>query len=69
MLSRIVEPVNRERLELLTRAEEAAAPDPPGVEAILEVFLAGSSASSAGGSTRRCARPCRRCRRTRCGGG
>src|ERR687891_1853122 len=40
VLSRIVEPVNRERLELLNRAEEAAAPDPPSVEAILEAFLA-----------------------------
>ena len=40
VLSRIVEPVNRERLELLQRAEEAAAPDPPPVEAILDAFLA-----------------------------
>lgn len=40
VLSRIVEPVNRERLELLDRAEAAAAPDPPDVRAILEAFLA-----------------------------
>src|ERR687891_1473936 len=39
VLSRIVEPVNRERLELLQRAEEAAAPHPSPVEAILEAFL------------------------------
>ena len=40
VLSRIVEPVNRERLELLAQAEAAAAPDPPRVEAVLEAFLA-----------------------------
>jgi len=40
VLSRIVEPVNRERLELLGRAEGAAAPEPPSVEAVLEAFLA-----------------------------
>jgi AcrR family transcriptional regulator len=40
VLSRIVEPANRERLELLDRAEAAAKPEPPTVEAILEAFLA-----------------------------
>ena len=40
VLSRIVEPVNRERLELLKRAEETTVSDPPSVEAILEAFLA-----------------------------
>lgn len=40
VLSRIVEPVNRERLELLEQVERAAAPDPPAVEAIVEAFLA-----------------------------
>lgn len=40
VLARIVEPVNRERVELLGRAEAAAAPKAPSVEAILEAFLA-----------------------------
>jgi AcrR family transcriptional regulator len=40
VLSRIVEPVNRERLELLERAEADAAPRPPPIEAILEAFIA-----------------------------
>ena len=40
VLSRIVEPVNRERVELLQEAEAAAAPNGPSVEAILEAFIA-----------------------------
>jgi AcrR family transcriptional regulator len=40
VLSRIVEPVNRERLLLLDGAEAAAGPEPPSVRAILEAFLA-----------------------------
>jgi AcrR family transcriptional regulator len=40
VLSRIVEPVNRRRLELLEQAEASTAPDSPGVEAILKAFLA-----------------------------
>ncbi len=40
VLSRIVAPVNRERLELLDQAERAAAPDAPPVESVLEAFLA-----------------------------
>src|SRR5688500_13800412 len=40
VLSRIVEPVNRERLEMLNQAVAAAAPAPASVEAILEAFLA-----------------------------
>jgi AcrR family transcriptional regulator len=40
VLSRIVAPVNRERLDLLERVEASAAPEPPSVEAILEAFIA-----------------------------
>ncbi len=40
VLSRIVEPVNRERLAMLEEAESRYSPDPPTVEAILEAFVA-----------------------------
>jgi AcrR family transcriptional regulator len=39
VLTRIVEPANRARLELLERAEADAAPGPPDVEAILRAFI------------------------------
>lgn len=39
-LARIVEPTNRERLEMLERAEADAGDEPPTVEAILEAFVA-----------------------------
>lgn len=40
VLSRIVIPVNRERLEMLEQVEAAAGSDPPSLEAILEAFIA-----------------------------
>ena len=40
VLSRIVLPVNRERLEMLERVEAAAGSDPPSLEGILEAFIA-----------------------------
>jgi len=40
VLSRIVIPVNRERLEMLERVEAAAGNDPPSLEGILEAFIA-----------------------------
>ena len=40
VLSRIVFPVNRERLEMLEQAEAAAGSDPPSLEGILEAFIA-----------------------------
>jgi AcrR family transcriptional regulator len=40
VLSRIVAPVNSERLRLLEKAQSDAAPDPPSVESILEAFVA-----------------------------
>jgi hypothetical protein len=39
-LSRIVIPVNRERLEMLEQVEAAAGSDPPSLEGILEAFIA-----------------------------
>ena len=40
VLSRIVIPVNRERLRMLEQVEAAAGSDPPSLEAILEAFIA-----------------------------
>jgi AcrR family transcriptional regulator len=40
VLSRIVIPVNRERLEMLERVEAAAGSEPPTLEGILEAFIA-----------------------------
>jgi AcrR family transcriptional regulator len=40
VLSRIVIPVNRERLEMLEQVEAAAGSDPPSLEGILEAFIA-----------------------------
>ena len=40
MFSRIVIPVNRERLEMLEQVEAAAGSDPPSLEGILEAFIA-----------------------------
>jgi AcrR family transcriptional regulator len=40
VLSRIVVPVNRERLRLLGQVEAAAGSDPPSLEGILEAFIA-----------------------------
>jgi len=40
VLSRIVIPVNRERLNLLEQVEAAAGSDPPSLEGILEAFIA-----------------------------
>ena len=40
VLSRIVIPVNRERLEMLEQVEAAAGSDPPSLEAILKSFIA-----------------------------
>jgi AcrR family transcriptional regulator len=40
VLSRIVIPVNRERLEMLERVEAAAGGEPPTLEGILEAFIA-----------------------------
>ena len=40
VLSRIVIPVNRERLEMLEEVEAAAGSDPPSLEGILEAFIA-----------------------------
>jgi AcrR family transcriptional regulator len=40
VLSRIVIPVNRERLEMLEQVEAAAGSDPPSLERILEAFIA-----------------------------
>ena len=40
VLSRIVVPVNRERLRMLEQVEAAAGSDPPLLEAILEAFIA-----------------------------
>jgi AcrR family transcriptional regulator len=40
VLSRIVIPVNRERLRMLEQVEAAAGSDPPSVEGILEAFIA-----------------------------
>ena len=40
VLSRIVIPVNRERLRMLEQVEAAAGSDPPLLEAILEAFIA-----------------------------
>jgi AcrR family transcriptional regulator len=40
VLSRIVVPVNRERLEMLEQVEAAAGSDPPLLEGILEAFIA-----------------------------
>ena len=40
VLSRIVIPVNRERLKMLEQVEAAAGSDPPSLEGILEAFIA-----------------------------
>jgi AcrR family transcriptional regulator len=40
VLSRIVIPVNQERLKMLEQVEAAAGSDPPSLEAILEAFIA-----------------------------
>ncbi len=40
VLSRIVVPINRERLEMLEQVEAAAGNDPPSLEGILEAFIA-----------------------------
>jgi AcrR family transcriptional regulator len=40
VLSRIVIPVNRERLEMLEQVEAAVGSDPPSLEGILEAFIA-----------------------------
>ena len=40
VLSRIVIPVNRERLEMLEQVEAAAGSNPPSLEGILEAFIA-----------------------------
>ncbi len=40
VLSRIVVPINRERLEMLAQVEAAAGNDPPSLERVLEAFIA-----------------------------